>query len=158
MHLRSVHAFTSLPCSRIQRASNGLLEAFAAGRAPKQRTMAGDQTLDRSVKDRRSLVIEAGERLVHQHDFGLGEEGHRDPQALALAHRHAIDPALSEIAQIEFVDGLLDPGADARWHDHRNAGPEFQLVTNGEARVEAAVASGQERHKSLVAGAILARL
>ena len=102
--------------------------------------MTRDQALDRFVKQRRALGVEAGQRLVEQHDLRLGEEGHRDPQALALAHRHAVDAAVGQLTKVEGVDRPLDLEAHLGRGHHRDPGPELELVADRKPRIEAAVA------------------
>ena len=66
--------------------------------------MLGDGREDR----REAVVVEAGRRLVEQEQRRTVQERHRDPHALTLPHRHAVQAPSRERPEREALDRFLD--------------------------------------------------
>ena len=56
----------------------------------------------------RRLVVERGERLVHQQDVGLGRERARELDALAHAARELVRVVIGELGEARDLEPLVD--------------------------------------------------
>ena len=111
--------------------------------------------VDRFLQQGRTLAVEAGERLVEQQHLRLRQEGHRDPQPLALSHRHPVDAPAFEFTEVEDVDRGVDDGPHLPRRDERDTGPELELTADREAGVQAAVPAGRKATRRWIVRAAL---
>ena len=78
--------------------------------------------------------IEAGRRLVEEHEPGRAQERSCDPQALAHPVRIAADAVLRAIAQLDDVEDLVDAARGAVAVQRR---AQVEVAPAGQVRVEA---------------------
>ena len=69
-----------------------------------------------------------GEWLVEQHDVRGVEEGHREPQPLALAHGQAVRAVRQKLADPEPLDRLAHGGIDLVPRHEREPRPELGVL------------------------------
>ena len=82
------------------------------------------------------LGVEVGERLVHEEDGGLADDGPAQGDALALAAGELLGLARQEGRQLDRLGRLLDPPVDLLLVDLAELEAEGQVVVDGHVRVE----------------------
>ena len=78
------------------------------------------------------------------------QEGHRDPHALALAHRHAVEASPSELLEFEASQRLLDVRVAVARFEEREARPVEKVLADRHPRVETRVARREQSDAPLV--------
>src|ERR1700733_11701150 len=78
------------------------------------------------------------------------QEGHCDPHALALAHRHAIQASPSQLLEFEASQRLLDVRVAVVRLEEREARPVDEVLADRHPRVETRVARREQSDAPLV--------
>ena len=81
------------------------------------------------------------------------QERHRQTDALALAHRHAVDAPLGELLKAEALQAVVDQLGTSLAGNVGQARPVVELLGDAHARLQAAVAGREEADLALVAPA-----
>jgi hypothetical protein len=82
------------------------------------------------------IGIEGGGGFVQNQDLGVGENGQREPQPLAVALGQFPDVLGDHVAQGAHVDDLPQAGVDAPGGDFPQAGEKFQGLPHAQGFVE----------------------
>nr|WP_206080160.1 hypothetical protein [Propioniciclava coleopterorum] len=84
------------------------------------------------VEAQRGVLV--GQRLVHQHQRGLGGDRAGDGDALLLAARQLAGQLLGVLLELDQRDGLLDPRRDLGRVEPPHLQPERDVALDGEVR------------------------
>ncbi len=117
---------------------------LATRRAPQDRAAGDGRPLDLLAEQPVAVVVERVARLVQQQHARLVQERHRQADALALAHRHAVDAPLGELLQAEPLQADVDQLAPALAGHVGEPRPVVELLADAHARLQAAVARREE--------------
>ena len=82
------------------------------------------------------LGVEVGERLVHQEDRGLADDGATERDALALAAGELLRLAVEELVELDGLGRLLDAALDLRLGDLAQLQAEREVLADRHVRVE----------------------
>ena len=93
--------------------------------------------------------VEVGQRLVHQEDEGLADDGPCQRNPLALSARQLCGLAIQECAEAEGLCGSLDLGGTLFLVDPALAERELDVLRHGQVRVKR-VALKDHRHVAVL--------